>query len=139
MTETGIGAAVRRTEDQRFLTGNGNYTDDINVFGQTYAAFVRSPHAHAKINGINSTAAAAADGVVAILTGEELAADGVGPLICGWNIAGKNGVEAHNSPVHHALAMGKVNYVGDHVALVVAETQAQADSAAEMVEVDYEE
>jgi aerobic carbon-monoxide dehydrogenase large subunit len=139
MTETGIGAAVRRKEDQRFLTGNGNYTDDINVFGQTYAAFVRSPHAHAKINGINSSAAAAADGVVAILTGEELAADGVGPLICGWNIAGKNGVEAHNSPVHHALAMGKVNYVGDHVALVVAETQAQADSAAEMVEVDYEE
>jgi aerobic carbon-monoxide dehydrogenase large subunit len=139
MTETGIGAAVRRKEDHRFLTGNGNYTDDINVFGQTYAAFVRSPHAHAKINGINSTAAAAADGVVAILTGEELAADGVGPLICGWNIAGKNGVEAHNSPVHHALAMGKVNYVGDHVALVVAETQAQADSAAEMVEVDYEE
>ncbi|MBT3790834.1 MAG: xanthine dehydrogenase family protein molybdopterin-binding subunit [Alphaproteobacteria bacterium] len=139
MSETGIGAAVRRKEDQRFLTGNGNYTDDINVFGQTYAAFVRSPHAHAKINGINTSAAAAADGVVAVLTGEELAADGVGPLICGWNIAGKNGVEAHNSPVHHALAMGKVNYVGDHVALVVAETQGQADSAAEMVEVDYEE
>ena len=130
---------MRRKEDYRFLTGNGNYTDDISVFGQTYASFVRSPHAHAKINGINTSAAAAAEGVVAVLTGEELAADGVGPLICGWNIAGKNGVEAHNSPVHHALAIGKVNYVGDHVAVVIAETQAQAQAGAEMVEVDYEE
>jgi len=136
--ETGIGAAVRRVEDQRFLTGKGNYTDDINVRGQSYASFVRSTHAHAKINGINTAAAAGMPGVIAILTGEELAADGVGPLICGWNIAGKNGVEAHNSPVHHALAMGKVNYVGDHIAVVIAETKEQANDGAEAVEVDYE-
>ncbi len=139
MSETGIGAAVKRTEDFRFLTGNGTYVDDINVTGQTYASFVRSPHAHAKINAINTSAAEGMDGVIAVLTGEQLAADGVGPLICGWNIAGKNGVEAHNSPIHHALAMGKVNYVGDHVAVVVAATKAQAREAAEAVEVDYEE
>jgi carbon-monoxide dehydrogenase large subunit len=136
--ETGIGAAVRRTEDHRFLTGMGNYVDDINVRGQTYASFVRSPHAHAKINGINTTAAAAMPGVIAVLTGEELSADGVGPLICGWNIAGKNGVELHNTPPHHALAMGKVNYVGDHIAVVIAETKAQANDGVEAVEVDFE-
>ncbi len=138
MSETGIGAAVKRTEDFRFLTGNGNYVDDINVTGQTYAVFVRSPHAHAKINGINTSAAAGMPGVIAIYTGEDLAAGGVGPLICGWGITGKSG-EVHNSPVHHALAMGKVNYVGDHVAVVIAETKAQARDAAEAVEVDYEE
>ena len=127
MSETGIGAAVKRTEDQRFLTGAGNFVDDINLRGQSYASFVRSPHAHAKIKGINTSAAAAMPGVLAVLTGEELVADGIGPLICGWNIAGKHGVEAHNSPPHHALAVGKVNYVGDHVAVVIAETKAQAD------------
>ena len=138
MSETGIGAAVKRTEDQRFLTGAGNFVDDINLRGQSYASFVRSPHAHAKIKGINTSAAAAMPGVIAILTGEELVADGIGPLICGWNIAGKHGVEAHNSPPHHALAVGKVNYVGDHVAVVIADTKAEADDGAEAVEVDYE-
>ncbi|MFP6748296.1 MAG: xanthine dehydrogenase family protein molybdopterin-binding subunit, partial [Alphaproteobacteria bacterium] len=139
MSETGIGASLKRTEDQRFLTGAGNYVDDINIHGQTYASFVRSTHAHAKIKGINTSAAAAMPGVLAVFTGEELVADGIGPLICGWNIAGKHGVEAHNSPAHNALAVGKVNYVGDHVAVVIAETKAQADDGAEAVEVDYEE
>ncbi|MGB6507135.1 MAG: xanthine dehydrogenase family protein molybdopterin-binding subunit, partial [Xanthobacteraceae bacterium] len=83
MSGTGIGASVRRKEDQRFITGKGHYTDDINRPGQTYAYFLRSPHAHAKIKSIDTKAAAAAPGVVAVLTGTELAADKIGNLICG--------------------------------------------------------
>src|SRR5579863_8077444 len=82
MSGTGIGAAVRRKEDHRFITGKGHYTDDINRSGQVYAYFLRSPHAHAKIKSIDAEAAAAADGVVAVLTGTELAADKIGNLIC---------------------------------------------------------
>lgn len=137
MTETGIGASVRRKEDRRFLTGNGNYLDDINVDGQTYAYFVRSPHAHAKINGVDTTAAKACDGVVDVLTGQQLADDGIGPLICGWVITGKDG-EPHKAPAHPALAVDRVRYVGDHVAVVIAESYDQAKDAAEKVSVDYE-
>ena len=125
MSETGIGASVRRKEDRRFLTGNGNYLDDMNVEGQTYAYFVRSPHAHATINSIDTSAAEASDGVVAVLTGQQLADDGIGGLICGWVIHSKDG-ELHKAPAHPALAVDKVRYVGDHVALVVAETASQA-------------
>ncbi|MCH8264376.1 MAG: hypothetical protein IIC10_03180 [Proteobacteria bacterium] len=77
MAENGIGASVRRKEDKRYLIGKGNYTDDINVVGQTYAIFVRSPHAHATINSIDTANAEAAAGVVAGFTGDELAADGI--------------------------------------------------------------
>jgi aerobic carbon-monoxide dehydrogenase large subunit len=137
MTATGIGAPVRRKEDHRFITGNGKYTDDINRPGQTYAVFVRSPHAHAKIKKIDTKAAAKMAGVVGILTGADLAADKVGGLICGWMIHSKDG-----SPMkaggHPALADGKVRYVGDHVAVVIAETLAQARDAAEKVAVDYD-
>ena len=136
MQENGIGASVRRKEDQRFLLGKGRYTDDINVAGQTYAVFVRSPHAHAVIEGIDSRTAGAAPGVVAVLTGEDLAADGIGPLICGVVVTSDDG-QPHRAPAHPALAQGKVNHVGDHVAVVIAETLAQARDAAEMVEVDY--
>lgn len=136
MQENGIGASVRRKEDQRFLLGKGRYTDDINVAGQTYAVFVRSPHAHAVIEGIDAKAASAAPGVVAVLTGEDLAADGIGPLICGVVVTSDDG-EPHRAPAHPALAQGKVNHVGDHVAVVIAETLAQARDAAELVEVNY--
>ncbi|MDP6536339.1 MAG: xanthine dehydrogenase family protein molybdopterin-binding subunit [Gammaproteobacteria bacterium] len=136
MAENGVGASVRRKEDSRFLTGKGNYTDDINVAGQTHAVFVRSPHAHATINGIDTSAAADAPGVVAAFTGEDLAADGIGPLICGVTVTSDDG-EPHSAPVHAALAQGKVNYVGDHIAVVIAESLAQARDAAELVEVDY--
>ncbi len=136
MQENGIGASVRRKEDQRFLLGKGRYTDDINVAGQTYAVFVRSPHAHAAIEGIDAEAAGAAPGVVAVLTGEDLAADGIGPLICGVVVTSDDG-QPHRAPAHPALALGKVNYVGDHVAVVIAETLAQARDAAELVEVNY--
>ena len=133
---TGIGAAVLRKEDKRFITGKGNYTDDINLTGQTHAYFVRSPHAHATINSINTSAAAAAPGVVGIFTGDDMAADGIGPLVCGVQITQANG-EPHNAPAHPALAQGRVRFVGDHVAVVIAESLAQAKDAAEKVEVDY--
>ena len=134
---TGVGAPVRRKEDHRFITGKGNYTDDINRPGQTYAFFVRSPHAHAKIRKIDTKAAKALPGVVGILTGADLAADKVGGLICGWMIHNKDG-SPMSAGAHPALADGKVRYVGDHVAVVIAESLAQARDAAEKVVVDYE-
>jgi carbon-monoxide dehydrogenase large subunit len=137
MSATGIGASVRRREDQRFITGKGHYTDDVNRPGQYHAYFLRSPHAHAKIKGIDAKAAATMPGVLAILTGAELAADKVGNLICGWMITSKDGSQMKMAP-HPALAHGTANYVGDAVAVVVAETLAQAKDAAEKVAVDYE-
>jgi aerobic carbon-monoxide dehydrogenase large subunit len=136
MSATGIGAAVRRKEDHRFITGKGHYTDDINRPGQTYAFFVRSPHAHATIKSIDSKAAAAMPGVVAVLTGAELAADKIGNLICGWMIHSKDGSPMKMAP-HPALALGKACHVGDPVAVVIAETLGQARDAAEKVKVDY--
>jgi carbon-monoxide dehydrogenase large subunit len=137
MSDTGIGASVRRKEDFRFITGEGHYTDDITLPRQTYAAFVRSPHAHAAIKGIDAAQALKAPGVLAVYTGEDLAADKVGGLICGWMIHSKDG-SAMKAGGHPALAQGKVRYVGDHVAVVIAETVAEARAAAELVEVDYD-
>ncbi|MCH7889540.1 MAG: xanthine dehydrogenase family protein molybdopterin-binding subunit, partial [Proteobacteria bacterium] len=136
MSETGIGARVKRVEDFRFLTGRGRYTDDLNLPGQIYAAFVRSPHAHARIKGIDAAAAKTVPGVVAVLTGDDLAADGVGGLPCGFAPAGAAFVK---EPARPALAQEKVRFVGDMVALVVAESWAQARTGAEAVTVDYEE
>ena len=136
-TTQGIGASVKRTEDLRFITGKGQYVDDINRHGQAYAVFVRSPHAHATIKSINTSAAIAAPGVLAIYTGPDLAADKVGGLICGWMIHSKDGSPMKAGP-HPALAQGKVRYVGDHVAVVIADTLAQARDAAELVAVDYD-
>ena len=136
MSDTGIGASVRRVEDKRFLTGRGNYTDDLDQRGQLYAWILRSPHAHAQINGIDTKAASQAAGVVAIFTGADMAADEVGGLPCGWQIHNKDG-SPMNEPPHPPLAVGKVRHVGDQVAVVIAETKAQARDAAEMIEVDY--
>jgi len=136
MSATGIGAAVRRKEDQRFITGRGHYTDDVNRPGQVFAVFVRSPHAHATIKQIDSKAASARAGVLAVLTGAELAADKIGNLVCGWMIHSKDGSPMKMAP-HPALATGKACYVGDPVAVVIAETLAQAKDAAEAVVVDY--
>ena len=137
MAADGIGASVRRKEDQRFITGRGTYTDDINQQGQAYAVFVRSPHAHARIRGIDSGKALAAPGVLAVLTGDDVAAAGWGGLICGWMVKSRDGSEMKAGP-HPILAQGKVRYVGDHVACVVADTYHKARDAAELVEVDYE-
>jgi aerobic carbon-monoxide dehydrogenase large subunit len=137
MSSSGIGQAVRRKEDKRFITGAGRYTDDLNRPGQTHAYFLRSPHAHAKINGIDLTEAVAAPGVVSIFTGSDVAADGLGGLICGWTVHSKDGSEM-KAGAHPILAEDTVRYVGDHVAMVVAETYAQAKSAAELIAVDYD-
>ncbi len=137
MSATGIGASVRRREDQRYITGKGRYVDDVNRPGQAHACFLRSSHAHAAIRSIDKVAAEAAPGVLAVFTGEDLAADKVGGLICGWMIHSKDGSPMKAGP-HPALAQGKVRYVGDHVAVVIAETYAQARDAAELVVVDYD-
>jgi carbon-monoxide dehydrogenase large subunit len=137
MSATGIGAAVRRKEDQRFITGKGRYTADVARPGELHAVFVRSPHAHARIKGIDRAAAAAMPGVHAVLTGVELAADKIGNLICGWLIHSKDGSPMKMAP-HPPLAHGKACHVGDPVAVVVAATLAQAKDAAEKVSCDFE-
>ncbi|WP_373085343.1 xanthine dehydrogenase family protein molybdopterin-binding subunit [Sneathiella sp.] len=135
--ENGIGASVRRKEDQRFITGNGHYLDDMNKVGQTYGYFLRSPHAFAKINNIDLTAAKDAPGVVDIFTGADMVADGIGGLICGWGITSKDGT-AHKAPPHNSMAVDAVRHVGDQVAFVIAESLQQAKDAAELIDVDYE-
>ncbi|HKA92143.1 MAG TPA: xanthine dehydrogenase family protein molybdopterin-binding subunit [Haliangiales bacterium] len=132
-----MGASVRRKEDKRFLVGKGQYTDDITLPNQSYAAFVRSHHAHARIVSIGKAAALAAPGVLAVLTGEDVAADQLGPLPCGWLVKSKDGSNMVEPP-HPALAQGKVRHVGDPVAMVIAGTKAQAKEAAALVEVEYD-
>lgn len=138
MAKDGIGAPVRRKEDFRFLTGRGNYTDDINRPGQVHAYILRSPHAHARINGIDTSAAEAASGVIAVFTGADMAADKVGGLPCGWQVHSKDGSPMVEPP-HPPLVTDRVLHVGDQVAVVIAETRNQAKDAAELIEVDYEE
>ena len=133
----GIGASVRRKEDLRFLSGRGQYTDDINRPGQTHAYMLRSPHAHAAIRSIDLAAAKSMPGVLAIFTGADLAAANVGGIPCGWQIHNKDG-SPMAEPMHPALAIGKVRHVGDQVAVVIAETRAQARDAAEAIVVDYD-
>ena len=137
MAENGIGVAVRRKEDRRFLTGKGRYTDDINRPGQLYACMIRSPEAHASISAVDAAEAASAPGVVAVFTGADMAVDGVGGVPCGWGITNKDGTPMVE-PGHPALAVGRVRHVGDIVAVVVAETKTQAKEAAALVDVSYE-
>lgn len=134
----GIGARVTRKEDKRFLTGKGRYTDDMVVPGMKYAAFVRSPHAHARITGIDASSALAMPGVIAVLEGKQLQADGIGNLICGWMIHSKDGTPMKMG-AWRPLAVDTVRYVGDAVAIVVADSAAEARDAAEAVAVDYDE
>lgn len=131
-----VGQPVLRREDARFLTGRGQYTDDITLPGQTYGVFVRSPYAHARLQRVDTSAARAAPGVLGIFTGEDFKA--FGGLPCGWLIHSVDG-SPMKEPKHPILADGKVRYVGDRVALVVAETLEQAQAAAQLVEVDYDE
>ncbi len=134
----GIGARVARKEDKRFITGGGRYTDDMVVPGMKHAAFVRSPHAHASVRKIDTKAAEAMPGVIAVLTGKQLKADGIGNLICGWAITSKDG-SPMNMGAWEPMATSTVRYVGDAVAIVVADTKAQARDAAEAVDVTYKE
>jgi carbon-monoxide dehydrogenase large subunit len=133
----GIGARIARKEDRRFITGQGNYTDDIRVKHATYAVFVRSPHAHARIKRIDTARAVAAPGVIGVLTGAELAQDKVGALICGWMVKSTDGSPMKMAP-YPPLANEVVRFVGNPLAVVVAETRNQARDAAELVNIDYE-
>ena len=128
------GQSIRRLEDQRFLTGKGRFTDDINRAGQLFIQVIRSPHAHATIEGIDAAAARAVPGVLGVFSARDLHADGVGPLPCTTKVAT---VEPMRVPDHFALAADRVRYVGEPVAFVVAESRAAAIDAVEGVDVRY--
>ena len=131
-----VGSRVERKEDKRFLTGKGRYTSDINIANQTYAIFVRSPHARAQIKKIDTSKALKSSGVVGILTGEDIAKDKIGGLIAGWAIRSEDGSEM-KCPPNPPLAKDNVNFVGDPVAVVFAETLDEAKTASELVKIDY--
>src|SRR3977135_4263618 len=134
----GIGASVVRKEDRRFITGKGRYVDDIKLQGMKHAHFLRSPHAHAKGKSIDSSEAMKMPGVVGVLTGQEIVDDKVGNLICGWAISSKDGTPMKMG-AWPAMAPETVGFVGQAVAVVIAETKNQAKDAAEAVVVTYEE
>jgi aerobic carbon-monoxide dehydrogenase large subunit len=131
VTEKAVGRPVLRKEDPEFLTGRARYTDDLSVPGMLWMAVVRSPFAHARIRSVDLSKATAMDGVVAAFAGRDF--EWAGPLLMAWPVT-----EDINSPPHHPLATDKARYVGDGVAVVVAESRAIAADAAEAVEVDYE-
>jgi carbon-monoxide dehydrogenase large subunit len=142
---TGIGRSVRRREDPRLLSGQGRYSDDLSLPGQAYAIMVRSPHAHARLGAIDTVAARGAPGVLAVLTGQDMLADGLHPIPHAvWSrhpaelyLPNSDGSEAFIPP-HHCMANGEVRHVGEIVAMVVATTAAAAKDAAELVSIDYE-
>ena len=135
---TGIGASVRRREDVRFITGSGTYTDDINQPRQTYAVFLRSPYARARIGAIKTEESLAQDGVLAVYTGKDTAADGLGDLPCGWLVKSKDGSDMASAP-RPPLAVTQVNYAGEPYAMVVGETLAAAQMGADFVTTDFTE
>ncbi len=137
MAKFGIGQGMKRKEDQRFLTGQGQYTDDLALDGMARAVLVRSPVAHARITDVETLAAREAPGVLAVLTGDDVAADGLGDLPCAALIKGRDGKRAVG-PAYPLLVRDRVRHVGDAVALVVAETLEQARDAAELVEFSYD-
>ena len=137
MDHEGIGASVLRREDLRYLIGKGQYVSDLVFEGELHCAFVRSPHAHARVRGIDAGAANKAPGVLAVYTGEDMAADRVGTMASLWRIPGVNGTKM-NEPPRWGLSRGAVRHVGEAVAMVVAATANQALDAAELVEVDWE-
>lgn len=133
----GIGVSVRRVEDQRFVTGRGRYVDDLATPGAYFAAFVRSPHAHARLRHIDVSVAAASPGVSAVFTGADLVAAGVGCMPCGWFLRDRHG-EAMAEPRRYPLTIDKVRHVGDPVAVVIADSVFAAHDAAEAVSIDFE-
>ena len=136
LSQSPIGQSIKRREDERFLTGSGQYTDDVILPRQTYGYFLRSPHAHARIGSIDTSDAIKMPGVVAIFTGRDIAESKIGGLPCGWLIHSRDG-SPMKEPPHPIIAADKVLHVGDQVALVVAESAVQAKDAAEAIVVDY--
>jgi aerobic carbon-monoxide dehydrogenase large subunit len=132
-----IGASIRRKEDLRFLLGAGRYTDDITFPRQTFAHILRSPYAHARIRSTDVSAAQALPGVLAVFTGADIAAAGLGGLPCGWGVTDRHG-QPMAEPAHPLLVQDIVRHVGDNVAMVVAETRTQARDAAEAIQIDYQ-
>ncbi|HEX9316898.1 MAG TPA: xanthine dehydrogenase family protein molybdopterin-binding subunit, partial [Actinomycetota bacterium] len=128
-----VGGGVLRKEDQRLLTGQGRYVDDLAVAGMVWMAVVRSPYAHARITAVDVSEARKIPGVLAALSGEDLASDWAGPLPCVWPVT-----EDIKMPPHWPVAKDKVRYMGDAVAVVVATSRQLATDAAEAVQVDYE-
>ncbi len=131
----GVGQSVSRKEDPRLLTGGGRYTDDIVLEGQVHATVLRSPYPHGELRGIDTGAALALLGVIAVYTGEDLKAAGYNPLPCALPLKSQDGTPLI-VPERHALAIGRVRFAGEPVALVVAETRAAATDGAEAVELD---
>src|SRR5438874_2092664 len=131
MGETFFGKSIKRREDPRLVTGKGNYVDDVKVPFTTHAVFVRSPHAHARINGIDASAAKKLKVVLAVYTGKDLVSGGVKPIPVAWLLPGLK------VPAFHPLATDRVRFMGQPVAVVIAETPYLARDAAELVEVDY--
>ncbi len=137
-TATGIGASVKRREDLRFITGTGAYTDDLNLPGQAYGLFLRSPYPRAGIGELDTAEARQVEGVLAIFTGRDTAAAGLGDLPCGWLVKSQDGSDMVSAP-HPPLAVSQANYVGEPYGLVVAETLAAARQAAELVTANLDE
>ena len=137
MTKFGLAQPVRRVEDPRLLKGGGAYTDDITLPGTVYGVVLRSPHAAARIAAIDTVAAKALPGVLAVYTGADLAADGIGGLPCAAAVKNRDG-SAMVQPPHPVLADGSVRHVGDPVAFIVAETTKLARDAAEAITVEYD-
>jgi len=134
----GIGQPVRRKEDVRFLNGRGRYTDDIDMPGQAHLAILRSPHAHARIVSLNVEPARAAPGVIAVLTGHDAAADGIGLFRVQIEVPARAGTPPLYCPPRPILQTEAVRFVGDPVVAIVAETRAQAEDALELVEIEYD-
>ena len=138
MTVQGIGAPVKRREDFRFIKGLGKYTDDIDLPNQSYCYFLRSALAHARIASIDTAAAKAAPGVVAVFTAADIDGSGAGGVPCGWLVTSRDG-SPMKEPKHPILASGKVRHAGDPIVAVIAESVQQAKEAAELVALDLEE
>ena len=127
-----VGKSMKRVEDPRFIQGQGRYVANLKIYGMTHAAIKRSPYPHAKINSIDTAAAEALEGVIAVFTGKDLADSGVNPIPCGFT------PPDIKLPPHHALAIDRVRHVGDGVAVVIAESAYIAYDALDLIEVDYE-
>ena len=137
MAKFGIGQSVTRFEDIRLLKGEGRYLNDVNLPGQAHAVVLRSPHAHARIRGIDVDRALKAPGVLAVLTGADVERDGLGTMKMTLRRKRPDGTPMF-APPHRGLSQERVRYVGDPIAFVIAETLGQAKDAADLVQVDYE-
>src|SRR5215468_583747 len=139
-TERLIGKSIKRREDPRFITGRGTYVDDVKLSGLTYAVFVRSPHAHARIRKIDTSAASRHPGVVAVFTGQDMT--GVNSLPCGWDLRKEKNIPGVIQDLamvpHMPLTSDVARHVGDPVAVVIADSRQAALDAAEKVQVDWE-